>query len=58
MSQRENGPPLAGSPDRVQDFYDRYPYPRPVDSLQRAQAFFERLWWYDQVVFDASKGSG
>ena len=22
---------------------------------QRAQAFFERLWRYDQVVFDASK---
>ena len=20
-----------------------------------AQAFFERLWWYDQVVFDASR---
>jgi len=22
--------------------------------LERARAFFERLWWYDQVVFDAS----
>jgi hypothetical protein len=21
----------------------------------RARAFFERLWWYDQVVFDASR---
>lgn len=20
----------------------------------RAQSFFEKLWWYDQVVFDAS----
>jgi SAM-dependent methyltransferase len=23
--------------------------------LDRARAFFERLWWYDQVVFDASR---
>ena len=22
---------------------------------ERAKAFFERLWWYDQVVFDTSK---
>jgi hypothetical protein len=22
----------------------------------RAQSFFEKLWWYDQVVFDASAG--
>jgi hypothetical protein len=21
---------------------------------ERARSFFERLWWYDQVVFDAS----
>jgi len=21
-----------------------------------ARSFFERLWWYDQVVFDASTG--
>jgi hypothetical protein len=21
-----------------------------------ARAFFERLWWHDQVVFDASRG--
>jgi SAM-dependent methyltransferase len=25
--------------------------------LDRARPFFERLWWYDQVVFDASTGS-
>ncbi len=24
----------------------------------RARAFFERLWWYDQVVFDASRSTG
>jgi hypothetical protein len=23
----------------------------------RARAFFERLWWYDQVVFDASRNT-
>jgi SAM-dependent methyltransferase len=26
-------------------------------SGNRVRAFFERLWWYDQVVFDASKQS-
>ena len=35
-----NKTPLAGSPDRVQDFYDRYPYPRPVDSLEK----YRRRW--------------
>jgi SAM-dependent methyltransferase len=24
-------------------------------TLDRARSFFERLWWYDQVVFDASR---
>ena len=24
-------------------------------AIRRARTFFERLWWYDQVVFDASK---
>jgi hypothetical protein len=23
--------------------------------LDIARAFFERLWWYDQVIFDASR---
>jgi hypothetical protein len=23
--------------------------------LDKARSFFERLWWYDQVVFDASR---
>jgi SAM-dependent methyltransferase len=23
--------------------------------IERARSFFERLWWYDQVVFDASR---
>jgi hypothetical protein len=25
------------------------------ESLELARAFFERLWWYDQVVFDSSR---
>jgi ubiquinone/menaquinone biosynthesis C-methylase UbiE len=28
----------------------------PTTNLDVARAFFERLWWHDQVVFDASKG--
>lgn len=27
------------------------------DGRQRTRAFFERLWWYDQVVFDMSEGA-
>jgi SAM-dependent methyltransferase len=26
--------------------------------FERARSFFERLWWYDQVVFDASRQPG
>lgn len=40
MSQQENGTPLTGVPDQVRDFYDRYPYPRPVDSLKK----YRRRW--------------
>jgi hypothetical protein len=30
--------------------------PSPSKSqLDMARTFFERLWWYDQVVFDASR---
>jgi hypothetical protein len=25
------------------------------DAWPRARTFFEKLWWYDQVVFDASR---
>jgi SAM-dependent methyltransferase len=32
--------PLPGVAGEVQDFYDRYPYPRPVDSLDK----YRRLW--------------
>ena len=30
------------------------PSPRSESSIDVARSFFERLWWYDQVVFDAS----
>jgi hypothetical protein len=26
-----------------------------TSQLDMARTFFERLWWYDQVVFDASQ---
>jgi hypothetical protein len=28
-----------------------------ADVRDRTRAFFEKLWWYDQVVFDASNAS-
>ena len=31
------------------------PSARKESGLDLAHAFFERLWWYDQVVFDASR---
>ena len=41
MSQLEEhyAPRVAGAGD-VQDFYERYPYPRPIDSLDE----YQRLW--------------
>ena len=36
----ENLPPLPGVAEEVQTFYNRYPYPRPVDSLDK----YRRLW--------------
>jgi len=30
---------------------------RQTPNLDRARAFFERLWWHDEVVFDASQVS-
>ena len=30
---------------------------RQPPNLERARAFFEQLWWYDEVVFDASSQS-
>ena len=30
------------------------PSSHQIPQIDRARAFFERLWWYDQVVFDAT----
>jgi hypothetical protein len=38
--QEEQHSPSRGVAAEVRDFYERYPYPRPID---------------DQVVFDASR---
>jgi SAM-dependent methyltransferase len=41
MSQREEHPSgLVAVAEEVRDFYNRYPYPRPVESLDR----YRRLW--------------
>jgi len=41
MSQRkEHHSPLLGVAEEVRDFYDRYPYPRPIDSLEK----YRKLW--------------
>jgi SAM-dependent methyltransferase len=42
MSELPNQPPLhaAEVTTAVQEFYERYPYPRPVDELER----YRRLW--------------
>jgi SAM-dependent methyltransferase len=41
MSQRANyTPPLLDVAEQVQDFYDRYPYPPPVQSLDQ----YRRAW--------------
>jgi SAM-dependent methyltransferase len=38
MNEREeHPPPLTGVTEQVRGFYDRYPYPRPVDSLDKYQ---------------------
>ena len=39
MSPEEDKSTL-GVPDEVRDFYERYPYPRPIDSLDK----YQRLW--------------
>jgi hypothetical protein len=31
------------------------PRPQHATNLEIARAFFEQLWWHDQVVFDASQ---
>jgi SAM-dependent methyltransferase len=38
--QKEHDSTSTRVADKVRDFYDRYPYPRPIDSLER----YRRLW--------------
>jgi SAM-dependent methyltransferase len=40
IAQKEHDPALLGVAEEVRDFYDRYPYPRPIDSLEK----YRRLW--------------
>ena len=42
--QEEQNSRLLGVAEQVQDFYDRYPYPRPIDSLKK----YRRLWQNQQ----------
>jgi SAM-dependent methyltransferase len=42
MSQpAEQLSPLLGVAEEVRDFYDRYPYPRPIDSLDRHRSLWQ-----------------
>src|SRR5208283_2565993 len=40
MSPREDDSRLTDVADEVRDFYERYPYPRPIDSLEK----YQRVW--------------
>jgi SAM-dependent methyltransferase len=39
----------------IGDILERALRPAQQTNVETARAFFQRLWWYDQVVFDASK---
>ena len=40
IAQKEHDSALPGIAEEVRYFYDRYPYPRPIDSLEN----YQRLW--------------
>lgn len=40
IAQKEHDSVLLSISDEVREFYDRYPYPRPIDSLEK----YRRLW--------------
>jgi SAM-dependent methyltransferase len=40
IALKEHDSALAGVAQEVRDFYDHYPYPRPIDSLER----YRQLW--------------
>jgi hypothetical protein len=39
----------------IGEIVHRLPSPGGAAQLDAARNFFERLWWYDQVVFDVSR---
>src|SRR6266436_1627865 len=40
IAQKETNSALLGVAEEVREFYDHYPYPRPIDSLEK----YRRLW--------------
>ena len=40
IAQKEHDSALLGVAEEVRDFYEHYPYPRPIDSLEK----YRRLW--------------
>jgi SAM-dependent methyltransferase len=40
ITQKEHDPALLGVAEEVRVFYDHYPYPRPIDSLEK----YRQLW--------------
>jgi SAM-dependent methyltransferase len=40
IAQKQHDSALQGVAEEVRDFYDHYPYPRPIDSLEK----YRRLW--------------
>jgi len=51
--QEEQHSPSRGVAVEVQDFYERYPYPRPIDSLEKYRRFGQDR--QSRRVFDASR---
>jgi hypothetical protein len=39
----------------IRDILETTPLSPPGQRQPDARTFFERLWWHDQVVFDASR---
>jgi hypothetical protein len=42
----------------IDEIVDRSPLSQRNPQIDMARAFFERLWWYDQVVFDITTARG
>jgi 2-polyprenyl-3-methyl-5-hydroxy-6-metoxy-1,4-benzoquinol methylase len=41
IAQKEHDSALLGVAEEVRDFYDQYPYPRPIDSLEKYRWFWQ-----------------